>query len=281
VRYRRDFRARGPLAASSSNFVANSATVPAPVGPTMSVCPTSPTFRLGRNGVDRPLTSGTTKPKETGFGQGVVNLSMTFKDKYMDFQRLVWELNRLRSHNVSFDADSLELFFLAEGALVLLALERFMRMILGVEASDSDTLPNLLEKATSARLDLVVLPGNLDRSELIRRIKSVRNTLMHGNFEQAAKQAGLSSKEEYFRSGTYITEVEVLFKILNRIVAQIDPGTGRPHPRNHPDMQAYLNSEDFLDLRKHRADEKAIPARLTVAGASAPADDPASSSVSK
>lgn len=187
---------------------------------------------------------------------------MTFKEHYVDFQRLALELSRLRAHNISFDADSLELFFFAEGALVLLALERFMRMILGSEASEKDTLPNLLEKATSTRLDLVVLPGGLDRAEFIRRISGVRNTLMHGNFEQAAKQAGFSSKDEYFRSGTYIGDVEALYKILNRIVAQVDRDTGRPHPRNHPDVQAFLNSDDFKDLRKVREEEKAQPARL-------------------
>jgi hypothetical protein len=140
-----------------------------------------------------------------------------------------------------------------------------MRMILGPEATDFDTLPNLLEKATSARLDLVVLPGRLDRAELIRRIKGVRNTLMHGNFEQAAKQAGFSTKEEYFKSGTYIADVEALFKILNRIIAQIDRETGTPHPRNHADVQAYLRSEAFLDLRQALPEEKPSPARLSAA----------------
>ena len=195
---------------------------------------------------------------------------MTFQDKYVDFQRLALELHRLRSHNTSFDTDSLELFFFAEGAVVLLALERFMRMILGAEATDSDTLPTLIEKATSARLDLIVLPGNLDRRELIRRIKGVRNTLMHGNFEQAAKQAGLSSKEEYFKTGMYISEVEVLYKILNRIVAQIDRETGRPHPRTHSELQAYLTSAEFLDLGTHRENERPKPARLAVLGREAP-----------
>src|SRR2546429_83248 len=116
---------------------------------------------------------------------------MTFKEQYVDFQRIVWEVKRLRDHNLSFKNDSLELFFFAEGMMVLLALERFMRIILGGEALESDTLPGLLEKATSKRLDLVLLPGGLSRDETIRRIRHVRNTLMHGNYEQAAKEAGL------------------------------------------------------------------------------------------
>src|SRR4051812_30550225 len=102
---------------------------------------------------------------------------MTFKDRYVDFQRIVWELKRLRDHNMSFKHDSLDLFFFAEGTLVLLALERFVRIILGSEATEKDTLPNLLEKATSGRLDLIRIPGSLSRDEAIQRIKKVRNTL--------------------------------------------------------------------------------------------------------
>jgi hypothetical protein len=176
---------------------------------------------------------------------------------------MVGELSRLRAHNMSFEADSLELFFFAEGTVVLLALERFLRMILGTAATDRDTLPALLKKATSAPLNLIVLPGRLDTQETIKRIKEVRNTLAHGNYEQAARQSGLKTKEEYFKTGTYIAEVEGLFKVLNRIIKQIDAGTGRPHPRNHPDMQAYLKSEDFLDLRHAAHDEQPVKARLS------------------
>lgn len=187
---------------------------------------------------------------------------MSFKEQYVEFQRIVGELKRLRDHNVSFDADSLELFFMAEGVMVLLALERFLRMILGAEARETDTLLPLLEKATSTRLDLLVLPGQLGRDETMRRITVVRNTLMHGNYEQAAKTSGSPSKEDYFRSGRYISEVELFYRVLNRIIKQINPDTGRPRPRNHPEMQTFLASPDFLDLRHAAADEASSPSRL-------------------
>lgn len=187
---------------------------------------------------------------------------MSFKDRFRDFQRIVWELKRLRDHNTSFKQDSLELFFFAEGTMVLLALERFMRIILGTEAKEKDTLPNLLEKATSAKLNLIQLPGTLSREETIRRLTKVRNTLMHGNYEQAATQGGLPTKDAYFGSSMYIADVEALYKIVNRIVKQIDPQTGQPRPRAAPEMQAYLSSPDFLDLKVAAFDEVPSPAPL-------------------
>ena len=40
---------------------------------------------------------------------------MTFLEQFVDFQRIVGELTRLRNHNCAFKEDSLELFFFAEG----------------------------------------------------------------------------------------------------------------------------------------------------------------------
>jgi hypothetical protein len=189
---------------------------------------------------------------------------MTFKDQFEDFQRMALELKRLRDHNVSFNADSYELFFFAEGTLVLLALERFLRMILGAHASEKDTLQNLLESATSRKLDLIILPGRLNREETIRRIVRVRNALMHGNYEQAAKGVGLPSKDDYFRSGAYITDVNILYKITHRIVAQIDHGTGQPRRRDSPEGTAFFSSPAFLDLGYDGPGEELVPARLVL-----------------
>jgi hypothetical protein len=145
---------------------------------------------------------------------------------------------------------------MAEGALVLLAFERFMRMILGSEATKYDTLPNLLEKATSRRLDLIRLPGGLSRDQTIAAIVRMRNVLAHANYEQAAKEAGLQHKDDYFKSGKYLFHVETLFRITNRLIKQIDPNTGKPHDRTNPGMVDFFRSPDFLDLSKPADDEK-------------------------
>ncbi len=188
---------------------------------------------------------------------------MTFKDQFIEFQRIALEIKRVRAHNLSFTADSLDLFFFAEGMLVLLAFERFLRMILGADAGEKDTLPNLLEKATSKERNLIVIPGRMDRDETIRAIRRVRNVLMHGNYEQAAKESGLASKDEYFRTGRYIKDVELLFKIMNRIVAQIDRDTGQPLAP--PALATYLASRDFQDLAYEGAGERHQPRRLVEA----------------
>jgi hypothetical protein len=110
--------------------------------------------------------------------------------------------------------------------MVLLSLERFLRILPGVEATDSDTLPGLLEKATSESRQVLKLPAE-DRKDAIRRIKDVRNTIMHGNFEQATRQAGLKSVEEYFKT-QFAPEVEALYQIANGLVDQISIETGQP-----------------------------------------------------
>lgn len=161
---------------------------------------------------------------------------MTFSEQHRELGEIIRELEIVRNQNLELAqihgkwVPGCLLF--AEGLLVLLALERFLRVILGAEATDSDTLPNLLEKATSARLDLLALPPWWTREQTISAMKNVRNALMHGNYEQAAIQSGCRSRDDYFRSSTYINEVETLRRILDGFCTQIDPATGRPrNPR--------------------------------------------------
>jgi hypothetical protein len=178
----------------------------------------------------------------------VQNAAMTsFKEQFREFQRMVLELKRLRNHNVTFQSDSYEMFFMAEGTLVVLVLERFLRMILGKDADERDTMQNLLEKALSPKRSLIVLPGGLTRDQMREQIVEVRNFHLHGNYEQAATKAGLPSKDAYFMSSKYIKSVERLYRIANRIVAQVDEETGMSRVKD-PAWTAYYSSPDFLDL---------------------------------
>lgn len=161
---------------------------------------------------------------------------MAFKDRFRELEEIFRELQIVRERN-------LELTKLhgkwvpgylafAEGLLVLLGLERFLRVILGSEATMADTLPGLVKKATSTPLDLVTLPPWWPRDQTIAAMKNVRNAVVHGNFEQAALQSGCESREDYFRTGTYINEVDTLRRILDGFCSQIDPETGKPrNPR--------------------------------------------------
>jgi hypothetical protein len=152
----------------------------------------------------------------------------SFKNRNRELQELVREWHVVREHNLQFkEGDSQHnLLMFAEGALLLVALERFLRCVLGVNASDQDTLPNLLEKAMSKRLALIKPPGG-DKQGLIKAVTNFRNALLHGNFEQAAKWSGHASAIEYFRK-SYASELETAYRIANAIIRQIDPNTGLP-----------------------------------------------------
>jgi hypothetical protein len=181
---------------------------------------------------------------------------MTFKDKYLEFQEIVKEVEYVRRHNFSFEKYDPRMLLMAEGALVLLAFERFMRMILGDESRSDDTLKNLLDKATSQRLDLIKLPGRMTRDETITIVVKIRNVLAHANYEQAALESGLRHKDDYFKTGVYLSQVETLYRIVNRIIKQIDRDTGKPHDRANPDIRDFLASPAFLDLSRPAEDEK-------------------------
>jgi hypothetical protein len=164
---------------------------------------------------------------------------MSFKQQNRDFTEIARELDIVRSHNDHKIAEeggkwSPGCLLFAEGLLVLLTMERFLRIILGESAGESATLPNLLEMATSSRLNLLSLPLWWTRDQTINAIKNVRNALMHGNYEQAAKQSGNGVREDYFRSGTYFAEVNTLFALLDGFCNQIDPESGKPRAPRPP-----------------------------------------------
>lgn len=150
----------------------------------------------------------------------------TFKDAHREIQELVREVLVIRQHNLKFkegDPQDTMLLF-AEAALVLIVLERFVRAVVG-DASDSDTIYNLLQRAVSR--GLLKVPWD-DQEDGIRRIKDVRNTVLHGNYEQAARQSGCSSVPEFFKT-KFASEVEALTHVVDDLMRQIDPATGKPY----------------------------------------------------
>src|SRR5256885_16599 len=153
---------------------------------------------------------------------------MGFKDDYRELGEICRELYIVRNHNLGFKEWKPGYLMFSEGLLVLLAMERFLRAILGAEAVEGDPLPKLLEKATSQRLGLLTLPGVWTIENAVAAITSARNTLMNGNYEQAGAQAGKKNDAEYFGSSQYSGEVESLFQVLESIMGQIDPATGKP-----------------------------------------------------
>jgi len=148
--------------------------------------------------------------------------SPTFKDQ----NRALQELDVLRRHNKSFKEDDPQgtLLLFAEAALVCLTMEHFVRSVLGSNAPAGATLHNLLESAISK--GLIKLPWN-DQKDGVKKVCAVRNTLLHGNYAQAAKEAGRTSVADYFKS-VFASEIEAMFKITDHLMKQIDPMTGKP-----------------------------------------------------
>ena len=151
---------------------------------------------------------------------------MTFKDENRALSEMIRELMWLRSHNVQFKEGDPQhdILMFAEAALTCLTLEHFVRIVLGAEAGDGDTLHPLLTKAIAKGLIRVPWPN---QQEGIQRIRRVRNTLLHANYAQAAAQAGCSSVREYFQK-QFASEIEALYIITDFVVRQIDPATGKP-----------------------------------------------------
>src|ERR1700690_1280080 len=151
----------------------------------------------------------------------------TFKNENRVLQELARELNLLRQHNLRFKAGDPQhhMLLLAEASLTCLTMEHFVRVVVGTAAPSDATLHNLLQVAVAQ--GLLRVPW-YDQQDGIKKICKVRNTLLHANYAQAAREAGRSSVRDFFAT-TFASEVEAMFKVTDYIMKQIDPETGRPY----------------------------------------------------
>jgi hypothetical protein len=189
----------------------------------------------------------------------------SFKEQNRELQELAREVVVLRRYNQTIrDSGELWLVF-AEGAVVLVTLERFLRAMLGDEAGPEDTLPNLLEMAMGDRLYLFDPPGG-DAKHLVDLVTGVRNGLLHGDFEQLARRAGFATNAEYFAS-RFRNDLNVMFNILNTIMRQIDPSTGQRYEWLARQM-AHTGFVDMLERRRAKLE------RITIAQSRARAKPP-------
>jgi hypothetical protein len=96
----------------------------------------------------------------------------------------------------------------------------------GVDAEtlNKTTLYPLLEMAITRKL--ITLPF-ADQKVGVKEVCDVRNTLLHGNYAQAAINAKCASVGEYFKT-QFASEVESMTKVTDHIMKQIDPQTGKP-----------------------------------------------------
>lgn len=196
-----------------------------------------------------------------------MSATQTFRDQHRPLQELARELTLLRAWNKSFKPGQSQekLLVFAEAGVLFMALEHFLRIVVGnclpnaFKAGDRPTLGAFLHEAVGARL--LTMPGETDLGlaplsvpfdakppvlarapqvvqDWVREQRSAisdlcnkRNALLHGNFAQAATQAGCPDVATYFAT-TYASELETAFVIAEHIIAQVDAATGRPWPRS-------------------------------------------------
>jgi len=151
-----------------------------------------------------------------------------FKDENRALQELVRELILVRSHNLTFkDGEPLhDVLLFAEAGLVCMTFEHFIRVVVGDAGPPGATLFNLLEIAVSK--GLIRLPWD-DQQDGIKKVCAVRNSILHGNYAQAARETGRASVAEYFKT-QFASEIETMFKVVDDLMKQIDVNTGNPFP---------------------------------------------------
>lgn len=153
--------------------------------------------------------------------RGLMSDEPTFKELNRVMQELVREQKVLREHNMAQDPkDQSRLLLMAEGAVTLLVLEHFLRII-HPSPRDSDSLPALLQQVVDARVVEVA-----DAKAHAKTLGMIRGALQHGNFTQRARQLGLTV-EAYF-GDRFAKEIEELYHFTDYLARQIDTRTGKP-----------------------------------------------------
>ena len=131
---------------------------------------------------------------------------------------MVVELVWLRGYNKSFkpEEDQSSLLLVTEGSLALMLIERACREALGAPAPDG--FRELLHAAVVARRVLTLRWDDPERG--VGQITDVRNTLLHGNYEQAAAATSAGDVPTFFKT-QFASEVEKLGQIALHFAEQV------------------------------------------------------------
>lgn len=185
---------------------------------------------------------------------------MGFKENYPDLQNLVLEYLHVRKGNLleerksilanqTMDGQEKRLLLqqkedllsgipadlpdspsrhFSEGALVIITLERFLRLVLDRtgEANKGCTLFNLIEEGIGDAPKLLRYPDGSEPKKVKETISLLRNALLHANYEQIAADNQCASVREFFRTG-YVPALEALNYFTQQLMTQIDHDTGK------------------------------------------------------
>jgi hypothetical protein len=175
----------------------------------------------------------------------------SFRDHHWELQALVRELHFLRKHNLKFKPGrSLASYLLVSEALVMwLVFERFLRICLAKESNPDETGPTLrplMDEAFGAKRALLRLPSDLCTQGVIWQMCTWRNTLLHGDFEGAARESGCEEDFRRFFKDRFAASVERTFEMVNYLFSQVDHATGKRHDLSLPFPAHDFWRENFL-----------------------------------
>ena len=120
-----------------------------------------------------------------------------------------------KTHKPGDPQDGLLIF--AEGALCMTLVEAAARQWMGDGVLRDDA--RFRDVLTASAGSGLRIPFD-DPADGIEKLTSVRNTLVHSNFEQAARQAGGRDVERYFGE-QYAAEIEVMYQVCLDFLAQV------------------------------------------------------------
>ena len=113
---------------------------------------------------------------------------MTFKDGHPEFQHLCRELVLLTDHNEHALRTGLTIRLYSWLTLSFATLERFLRIVEGVEDVDELTLAPLLERVTSKKRGLIRFASQDERQSTLEFVRTARNYLMHGKHRPTERE---------------------------------------------------------------------------------------------
>src|SRR4051812_6367465 len=99
---------------------------------------------------------------------------MATDEENKTLQELLRELEWLRAHNQECRGRGAPALPVAEAAIVLMTLERFLRILPGIHATDKETLPQLLQRAVAIQVLALPDPGG---GAVIDRVRRIRNAV--------------------------------------------------------------------------------------------------------
>jgi hypothetical protein len=159
----------------------------------------------------------------------------TFKDHNYAFQVLVWEWDQLRQENerrtdlAKSDPQTSQQLLMSEMAVLVMTMEAFMRII----------VPPTRRRLTAGPLYKRVVrtwppfAKYFSKSDM-QAYQARRNTFLHGNFRERARQLKIRATEDhsptmnYFLSGAFRSDLLTVRTLTDKFLAYFDPATGKP-----------------------------------------------------